>query len=173
MTATDVLAGLEALAGLRVWIDGGWGVDALLGEQTRPHHDLDLAIDEAQLGEAELRLGALGFAEDEDAFPGRPTRVVLTDERGRIVDLHPLAFDAAGHGWQALPDGSRGRYPAEGLRGRGWIGPLRVPCLTAELQVRHHQGYAWSQNDHADVSRLEALLPEPLEAGSEPVAPLR
>ena len=30
--------------GLAFWIDGGWGVDALLGEQTRPHSDLDLAV---------------------------------------------------------------------------------------------------------------------------------
>lgn len=29
--------------GIEVWIDGGWGIDALLGEQTRPHQDLDIA----------------------------------------------------------------------------------------------------------------------------------
>jgi lincosamide nucleotidyltransferase A/C/D/E len=29
---------------IEVIIDGGWGVDALLGEQTRPHEDLDLAV---------------------------------------------------------------------------------------------------------------------------------
>ena len=96
MTTADVLAVLEALGGLRVWVDGGWGVDALLGEQTRAHGDLDLAVDEAQLGEAELRLAYLGYVEDDDACPGRPTRVVLADGRGRVVDLHPLAFDAAG-----------------------------------------------------------------------------
>src|SRR5919201_6639891 len=28
----------------KVWLDRGWGLDALLGEQTRPHDDLDLAI---------------------------------------------------------------------------------------------------------------------------------
>lgn len=31
-------------AGIRVWVDGGWGVDALVGRQTRHHDDLaDLA----------------------------------------------------------------------------------------------------------------------------------
>jgi lincosamide nucleotidyltransferase A/C/D/E len=34
---------LEKL-GIEIWVDGGWGVDALLGEQTRPHKDLDIAI---------------------------------------------------------------------------------------------------------------------------------
>ena len=27
---------------IAVWIDGGWGVDALLGECTREHQDLDI-----------------------------------------------------------------------------------------------------------------------------------
>ena len=30
--------------GITVWIDGGWGVDALLGECTREHQDLDIMI---------------------------------------------------------------------------------------------------------------------------------
>jgi lincosamide nucleotidyltransferase A/C/D/E len=36
-------------AKVTVWVDGGWGVDALLGEQTRPHKDLDIAIEEKDL----------------------------------------------------------------------------------------------------------------------------
>src|SRR5207237_7001400 len=39
----DVLWRLRA-AGIDVWVEGGWGVDALLGEQTRPHDDLDLGV---------------------------------------------------------------------------------------------------------------------------------
>jgi lincosamide nucleotidyltransferase A/C/D/E len=34
--ASRIVGQLEA-AGLVVWLDGGWGVDALLGRQTRPH----------------------------------------------------------------------------------------------------------------------------------------
>ena len=30
--------------GVRAWLDGGWGVDALIGEQTRVHADLDIMI---------------------------------------------------------------------------------------------------------------------------------
>lgn len=35
--------------GIEIWLDGGWGVDALLGEQTRSHDDLDLVIQEKDL----------------------------------------------------------------------------------------------------------------------------
>jgi polyisoprenoid-binding protein YceI len=38
---------LDALhrVGCRFWVEGGWGVDALVGRQTRPHRDLDIDID--------------------------------------------------------------------------------------------------------------------------------
>ena len=31
--------------GVEVWLDGGWGVDALLGRETREHDDLDLVAE--------------------------------------------------------------------------------------------------------------------------------
>jgi hypothetical protein len=42
----DVIEVLDALdsAGVEWWVLGGWGVDALIGEQTRAHKDLDLAV---------------------------------------------------------------------------------------------------------------------------------
>ncbi len=46
MQAQDVLEIVHRLegAGVVVWLDGGWGVDALLGRQTRPHDDVDVII---------------------------------------------------------------------------------------------------------------------------------
>jgi len=29
---------------IQVWLLGGWGIDALLGQQTRPHKDIDLIL---------------------------------------------------------------------------------------------------------------------------------
>jgi lincosamide nucleotidyltransferase A/C/D/E len=47
MPAHEVIAVVQLLNryGVQVIIDGGWGVDALLGEQTRPHADLDIAVE--------------------------------------------------------------------------------------------------------------------------------
>jgi lincosamide nucleotidyltransferase A/C/D/E len=46
VNAYDVLDILDRLdvAGIEWWVDGGWGVDALLGAETRPHDDLDLVV---------------------------------------------------------------------------------------------------------------------------------
>jgi lincosamide nucleotidyltransferase A/C/D/E len=30
--------------GIQVWLCGGWGIDALLGEHNRPHKDLDILM---------------------------------------------------------------------------------------------------------------------------------
>jgi hypothetical protein len=44
MTAGDVLSVLDLLrrANVEVWVGGGWGIDALVGAQTRDQRDLDL-----------------------------------------------------------------------------------------------------------------------------------
>ena len=46
VTAEMVCSILDCLerAAVDVWLDGGWGVDALLGAQTRPHGDLDVIV---------------------------------------------------------------------------------------------------------------------------------
>lgn len=46
MRAADMIQVVEALeeADVEVWLDGGWGVDALLEEHTREHDDLDVII---------------------------------------------------------------------------------------------------------------------------------
>ena len=46
MTAEDLLELLIMFEQnqVEIIIDGGWAVDALLGEQTRPHEDLDIAM---------------------------------------------------------------------------------------------------------------------------------
>jgi Aminoglycoside-2''-adenylyltransferase len=46
MTLEDVVEVLTALdaGGIDYWVEGGWGIDALLGRQTREHRDLDLGV---------------------------------------------------------------------------------------------------------------------------------
>jgi len=46
-----------AAAELRVWLAGGWAVDAIVGRQTRAHDDMDVAVDARDLPRL---LGLLG-----------------------------------------------------------------------------------------------------------------
>ncbi len=63
MEATDVLDVLAVLAedGVPVLLDGGWGVDALLGAQHRDHDDLDLVVGEEHVEAALASLVGAGF----------------------------------------------------------------------------------------------------------------
>ncbi len=92
MTGADVLHVIDLLeaAGVPVWVDGGWGVDALLGEQTRPHDDLDLALEHRDLVRFLQAMGDAGFRLLRD---DGPFNKVLVDEAGRTVDYH--VFDAS------------------------------------------------------------------------------
>lgn len=47
--------------GVHIWIDGGWGVDALLEEQTREHADLDIAIDHEHEAKMKELLAERGY----------------------------------------------------------------------------------------------------------------
>jgi lincosamide nucleotidyltransferase A/C/D/E len=141
-------------AGLVVWLDGGWGVDALLGRHTRPHHDLDLVIARADLAAARQTLAGAGFSHDAAAMPGLPARLVLVDADGRRLDLHPVVFDQLGNGWQDLGADAWGVYPAEGLTGIGVLAGRSVRCLTPNLQVRHHLGYPLGATDRHDLALL-------------------
>jgi lincosamide nucleotidyltransferase A/C/D/E len=71
MNPVDVLEILYHLSKneVVVWLDGGWGVDALLGAQTRAHDDLDVVMAAAHLGAARNRAGG-GRATDAVCPPG-------------------------------------------------------------------------------------------------------
>ena len=164
MVASDVLEVVGRLeqAGVRFWLEGGWGVDALLGRSTRPHADLDLAVVEADCDAAQRALEPLDLRHDPTVEPGRPARLVLRDAHGRQVDVHPIVLDARGNGWQRLPGGAWGLYAGDGLRGRGEIDGRPVRCITAELQLRHRLGYAWGETDRHDLRLLAERFDVPL-----------
>jgi lincosamide nucleotidyltransferase A/C/D/E len=155
MGASNVLAVLDALAraGCRTWVGGGWGVDALAARQTRPHRDLDLAVDADHEAAAIEALRLLGFAVETD---WRPVRVELVAEASRWVDLHPVVFDADGNGRQADVDGGHFEYPRDCFTA-GSIGGVAVPCLSVDQQLRFHAGYQPRDNDRHDLALLHSL----------------
>jgi lincosamide nucleotidyltransferase A/C/D/E len=153
MDAPSVLSVIATLeqARVRVWLDGGWGVDALVGEQTRDHDDLDCVIALCDAPIARDTLAVCGFAVAIDEVP---TRFVVRDPTDRRVDFHTVTFDATGAATQELQDGSLAPYPAPGFSGCGRIAGVRVACLTAAVQSLHHLGYDPDEKDHHDMRLL-------------------
>ncbi len=160
MLADDVALVVTALAeaGVAAWLDGGWGVDALLGEQTREHDDLDLVMALADAAAALEALASVGYSVLEDELP---TRLVVA-AGDRSVDLHTVTFDDGGGGVQILQDGSSWRYPTAGFAGRGEIAGRPFACLTAEVQLLCHVGYEPDATDRHDVRLLARRFGLPL-----------
>lgn len=170
LPAADVLAivDLLAAAGVRAWVDGGWGIDALLGEQTRDHADLDIAIAAADADRFNDAVGAAGFVFYRD---DGPFNWVVRDGAGRTVDVH--LFDPT---CEQPGDDGRPVYGPAGLayevrcfEARGIIGGREVDCCTAEFMMRSHSTYTLDADDLRDVLALHRrfglpLLPAHLEA---------
>jgi lincosamide nucleotidyltransferase A/C/D/E len=153
-TLADVLAVLDLAdaAGARLWLDGGWGVDALLGEQSREHGDLDVAVEARHL---DAFLNVL----DRDGFTrvGEETATawnfLLAHPRGGVVDLHVIVLDADGDGVLGAA-GAGNAYPAASMAGRGRLSGRAVDCVAAQWAVRFHDEYPGDADDCSDVRAL-------------------
>ena len=174
MKAEDVVELYTVLLehGVQLWLDGGWGVDALLGQQTRPHKDLDAFVAFAALSALTAVLSERGFTLKqiwqenrwrEHADPvrligrGEPggevaTAFVLHDARGRELDIHVLEVDTHGSPtplWDCdlafLPDA---------LQSQGIIAGVPLRCLSAAMHMRTHTGYELQDKDKQDLRHL-------------------
>ena len=149
MDARQVLAfwTLAEEHGLEVCLDGGWAVDALLGQQTRAHGDLDIALPAAKGQALRALLGARGFA--EGAQPdSREHNFVLVHPDGAVIDVHSYVLNADGSNGGGVP------YVAEHLTGTGLILGQTVRCVPPGYLVEFHTGYAVDETDWHDVRLL-------------------
>jgi lincosamide nucleotidyltransferase A/C/D/E len=107
--------------GIEVVVDGGWGVDALLGAQTHVHADVDVAIEHKNVPKLRALLAARGYTD----VPRRGTwecNFDMGDEQGHEVGVHSYTFDAQ----RTLVFGVA--YPLDPLTGMGTI-----PGLSSEM----------------------------------------
>jgi lincosamide nucleotidyltransferase A/C/D/E len=156
MTAEALVALLQLFetAGIEVWLDGGWAVDAVLGEQTRSHKDVDIILRLSDLQKLREILSERGF---EIRGGGRESNFVLVHPSGLEVDVHAIVFDHEGNGVYLMQDGSNWIFPAAGFSGRGVIKGYTVRCLSPEVQVLcHAHGYVPTEKDIRDMELLQA-----------------
>lgn len=164
MEAQDVLDVLDVLeeAGVTPTLEGGWGVEALLGAQHRDHDDVDLVIDLRQIRPAVEALAQVGF--DVVDHDGVQT-VRLGDRYDRVIDLRSVASDPNGNAWVATRDPNEGPpdFPSEAFT-YGWVAGRQVPCLSPEMQAQLHRGYQPREADVEDVVRLGERFATPVPA---------
>jgi lincosamide nucleotidyltransferase A/C/D/E len=155
MSLADVMAVLDAVrsVGCRFWLEGGWGVDALVGHQSRPHRDVDLDIDGAFEDEVLAALADLGYVIETD---WRPNRVELVAPGRGWVDVHPLVIDDHGDARQATLDGGWHEFPGS-FFATGHLDDVAVPCVSREAQLLFHSGYELRQVDRRDLALLNQL----------------
>lgn len=155
LTAADVVQLVDLIeeTGATVWLDGGWAVDALLGEQTREHADLDVALEESDHERVVQALRAAGFA---PAYRGDTTdwNYALGDDRGREIDLHVFREGETGAGWYGPPGEQVAVFTTHALSGRGTVEGRAVRCIAPDVLVRFHSGYPVDEDDWHDVRLL-------------------
>ncbi|PYJ57520.1 MAG: hypothetical protein DME24_18935 [Verrucomicrobia bacterium] len=141
-------------AQIEVWLDGGWGVDALLGVETRPHQDVDIIARVSDTEKLRDILRGKGFVIQPG---GTPSNFVFADSSGREVDVHAVTFDENGNGVYRMAGGQDWIYPAAGFGGQGTVSNVPVRCLSPEAQVLcHAHGYPPTKKDIEDMERLRA-----------------
>lgn len=157
---SEVLAVLDALeqAGCRYWLEGGWGVDALAGRQTRHHRDVDVDVDDRDEASALAAVSRLGYVVETD---WRPNRVELLrsdaagGERAR-VDVHPIEVHHDGSARQVGMDGEIFLFPARFFTA-GSLNGRTVPCFSVEAQRWFRTGYPPRHVDEHDLGVLDGL----------------
>lgn len=164
--ARELLRGL-ADVGVSYWVVGGWGVDALVGRQTRAHHDLDLLVSSGDLAALHTWLRGEGFARGFEWPENSPvtiesrvwdTAFVERHADGRELDVHAVHV---ADGVVRLATTDPWELPPDILSGVGRVGGYEVSCASVRGQRAMHVGYDLPDKHREDLRRLESLAADP------------
>lgn len=149
VTYFDACEILEMLseASVKVFLDGGWGVDALIGRETRIHNDIDLFVEKKDYCITISVITGKGYREVIMDYT-TDSHTVWKDDNGRIIDLHSFEYVEDGILYEGYT------FPSETFSGKGKIGNIEVSCINPEAQVQFHLGYEYDENDVHDVLLL-------------------
>ena len=139
---------------IQYWLDGGWGVDALTGKQSREHRDIDIDFD---ANYTDLVLEALknhGYVMETDWLPVRAE--LYSSELG-YIDVHPFVLREDGTAKQADFEGGWYEFEADYF-GSAQLEGMTVPCISPKGQMAFHTGYELRDVDRQDIAIIEGLL---------------
>jgi len=132
---------------IEVILDGGWAVDALVGEQTRPHEDLDVAVFHKDVLRIRTLLEKHGFIEvpRNDSWE---CNFVYENNEGHVIDIHSCTFDDQGNHIFGVA------YTLDAFSGSGEIKGHPIRCIPPDILIEYHTGYPLDANDFHDVKQL-------------------
>ena len=145
---------------LDIWIDGGWGVDALSGEQTRSHEDLDFLIEQRSSERLVSAISDLGFV-DVHTNDHTAWNFVMGTPDGKNFDFHVLERTSDGNYTYGDPENPI-PVTARSIDGTGTIAGRAVRCPTPEFLIDSHSGYTIKETDIHDVTLLSEKFGLPL-----------
>jgi lincosamide nucleotidyltransferase A/C/D/E len=174
MTQREVLLVIDRLesVGVSYFVAGGWGIDLLVGRQTRRHKDLDVIIEGFDENEPKVRaaLLALGFRHVDMDTGGiwMPSRSNFEDRAGHRIEILNIDWERVAIVLGAAderPDALGSRGLAREVFTSGTMNGRVVPCLTAKAQMVFHTGFHLEATGVNDMSLLQTTL-ESLNANS-------
>ena len=133
---------------IKVYLDGGWGVDALLKRESRIHNDIDLFVELKHYHDYIYVIKQHGFEEVNTDYT-TDGHTVWKDDKQRIIDLHCFEYTKNG---EILYEGDC--FPSEIFSGIGKIEEIEVSCIEPYSQLLFHLGYDYDENDMHDVKLL-------------------
>lgn len=156
VTKTDLLKVLDLMeaSGIQYWLDGGWGVDVLVGKQTREHRDVDINFDARC---TDVLLDALVSRGYEIVTDWRPVRIELYHPELSYVDIHPFVINDDGTAKQADLEGGWYEFEADYFGSAVFEGRT-IPCISAKGQKVFHTGYELREVDKHDIRNIDHLL---------------
>ena len=167
--------------GIPTWVTGGWGIDALLGEQSRLHKDLDVIMGSDHIYKTCGIMHSAGYTTKELWPENRPaedslgnkidTAFILLDSHERALDVHAIYFDEHGNGIPAWDESGDFSFTKDDLGGSGRIGGHSVDCITVQCQIVCHSGYELPDYQLIDMKRLYELSNKIKSGVSEPGRP--
>ncbi len=148
--------------GVIVWLDGGWGVDALLEKQTRAHGDVDIVVEKKNVKILNTILAQKCF-EVIERGDSHEHNYVLGDDKARFIDVHVMEY-APGNENIYWPIETQSILPASVLSGMGKVGGVSVRCIALDWMIKFHSGYKLRESDYHDVlalcKKFEIEIPE-------------
>lgn len=140
--------------GICYWLDGGWGVDVLVGKQTREHRDIDIDFDSCYNEKLIQTLIENGYTITTD---WSPVRVELYHPDLSYLDIHPFVLSDDGTAKQADLEGGWYEFEAEYF-GDAIFSGRKISCISAKGQMVFHTGYDLREVDRHDIKNIKKLL---------------